>query len=76
MITAAQIRAARALLEWSQPKLAKEAGIGFSTLRDYEKGRHTLREKNMQAIIDTLNNAGVEFIPENGGGPGVRLKKT
>lgn len=75
MITPAQSRAARALLEWSQPKLAEEAGIGFSTLRDFEKGRHTPRTETFTALIEALETAGVEFIAENGGGAGVRLRK-
>jgi transcriptional regulator with XRE-family HTH domain len=71
----AQCRAARGLLEWSQGRLAKAAGLGMSTVRDFEKGRKTPLPKNLAAIRAVLEIAGVQFInPGKGGGPGVRLK--
>jgi hypothetical protein len=42
---------------------------------DFEKGRRTPTANNLTAIRAALEAAGVEFIPENGGGPGVRLRK-
>lgn len=52
------------------------AGVGAKTLADFEReaGR-TLNARTVRAIKEALEQAGVEFIPENGGGPGVRLRK-
>ncbi len=75
MITPAQSRAARALIEWSQEDLAKAAHLGLSTIRDFEKGRRTPSHNNMLGIKTALETAGVLFIPENGHGVGVRLAK-
>jgi transcriptional regulator with XRE-family HTH domain len=74
-MTPAQSRAARALLDWSQPKLAEASGLGLSTVVDFERSRRSVPEKTLAAIRAALESAGVEFIPENGGGAGVRLKK-
>lgn len=75
MLNSAQSRAARGLIEWSQEKLAKEAHLSLSTVRDFEKGRRVPTHNNLAAIQRALEEAGVEFIPQNGGGAGVRLKK-
>ena len=75
MMTPEQSRAARGLVEWSQDELAAQANLGTSTIRDFEKGRRVPTINNLAAIKRALETAGVIFIPENGGGPGVRLKK-
>ena len=75
MLTAAQCRAARGLLDWSQQLLAEKAGIGIVTLRQLESGKHEPRRATIEVVTRCLEAAGVEFIDENGGGPGVRLKK-
>jgi predicted transcriptional regulator len=75
MITAEQCRAARALLDWGQAELAEEAGVGIVTVRQIEAGSHDARRATLKVIKQALELAGVEFIDENGGGPGVRLKK-
>lgn len=75
MITPAQSRAARALLEWSQEELARAAHLGLSTIRDFEKGRRTPSHNNMLGIRTALEAAGVIFIPEDGEGVGVRLRE-
>ena len=75
MITPAQSRAARGLIDWSQQELADTAMLGLSTIRDFEKGRRIPYPNNLTAIRTALEAAGVEFIAENGGGPGVRLRK-
>ena len=75
MITPAQSRAARGLLDWSQQGLADAATLGLSTIRDFEKGRRIPYQNNLASIRTALEMAGVEFIAENGGGPGVRLRK-
>lgn len=75
MITKEQSRAARGLMDWSQSYLAEKANLGESTVRDFEKGRRVPSVNNLAAIRAALEAGGVEFIPENGGGPGVRLRK-
>ena len=73
MIDPAQCRAARALLDWTQGDLARETGLSAVTLRAFEKGGE-MRDANRNLLRLTLEKAGVEFIPENGGGAGVRMK--
>ena len=75
MITREQCRAGRALVGWTQSQLAKAAHLGLSTIRDFEKGRRVPTHNNLLGIKSALKNANVEFIDENGGGPGVRLRK-
>ena len=72
-----QIRAARALLRWSAETLAKEAKLGRLTVVRAEAtdGTPTLTTANLDALRRVLEAAGIQFIPENGGGPGVRLRK-
>ena len=74
MISSAQCRAARSLLDWSQQKLADEAGVGIVTVRQLEAGTHRPRRATLQVVRQCLEAAGVEFIDENGGGVGVRLR--
>lgn len=76
-ITSGQLRAARALLRWSAQDLAEKAEIGVATVRRCEAGEGPISATiaNQNAMQRALENAGVEFIPENGGGAGVRLKE-
>lgn len=76
-LSAAQIRAGRALLRWSAADLAQEAKLGLATIRRAEiaEGSTSMTVANNDAVRRALEDAGVEFIDENGGGPGVRLKK-
>jgi hypothetical protein len=75
-LSSGQIRAARALLRWSALDLARESTVGVNTIRRAEVAEHqiALTMANEQAIRRALENAGVEFIDQNGGGPGVRLR--
>ena len=75
MVTAAQCRAARALLDWSQQGLADRAGVGIVTVRQLEGGDTQPRRATLEVIRRAFESAGVEFIDENGGGPGLRLRK-
>ncbi|WP_424989718.1 helix-turn-helix domain-containing protein [Fluviibacterium sp. S390] len=72
-----QVKAARALLAWSQHDMAKASGVSYPTIARLEKSDGNLggRESTIAAIRSALEAAGVEFIAENGGGAGVRLKK-
>jgi transcriptional regulator with XRE-family HTH domain len=75
-LTPNQCRAARALIDMTQPQLAEAANLGLSTVVDYEKSRRSVSSAAVDAIRSALEAAGVEFIPENGSGAGVRLKKS
>lgn len=76
LITPAQCRAARALLDMTQPTLASEAKLGLSTIVDFEKTRRPVSAAAVQAVKKALEYAGVAFVPGNGEGPGVRLRKS
>jgi transcriptional regulator with XRE-family HTH domain len=76
MLTIEQIRAARGLLGWSQSKLAERAGLSLPTVKRVEIDLGPrVSEEARNKLRRALEFAGVEFIDENGGGPGVRLKK-
>lgn len=70
----AQCRAARALLNWSQTDLAEHSKVAKQTIADFERGARQPYERTLRDIQAALEEAGVQFIPENGGGVGVRLK--
>jgi DNA-binding XRE family transcriptional regulator len=74
-MTPAQCRAARALLEMNQSLLAQNAGLGLSTIVDFEKERRKVSEDAIIAIEAAFERAGITFIEENGGGEGVRLRR-
>jgi transcriptional regulator with XRE-family HTH domain len=76
-LTSAQIRAARALIRWSAEDLADHCAVSVTTIRRAELTRSatSLTRVNDYVIRQALEAAGVEFIDQNGGGPGVRLKK-
>jgi hypothetical protein len=76
-LSSAQIRAARALLKWSVADLARHSSLGLNTIKRAEVAESgtSLTTANDLAIRRALEAAGVEFIDENGGGPGVRLRK-
>lgn len=75
MITAAQCRAARALLDWSQQQLADAAQVGVVTVRQFESGGAEPRRSTLDVITRAIEGAGVIFVAENGEGAGVRLRK-
>lgn len=68
-----QIRAARALIDWTREDLAKASGVTIRTLARIEGAQTIPRQTTLKALYSALEAAGVEFIPGNGGGPGVRL---
>ena len=75
MLTSAQCRAARALLDWSRERLAETSKVGLRTVVDFERSAREPREVTKEALVRALENAGVIFVSENGEGPGVRLRK-
>lgn len=78
MITGSQIRAARALLRWSAERLAEEAKLGVATIRRADAADDAvpaLTAANLETIQRVLESAGIQFVPENGGGAGVRFRE-
>jgi transcriptional regulator with XRE-family HTH domain len=73
-LTAAQCRAARALIEWSQAQLSQSAGIDIQTIAEFERRARSPDETTRRRLRATLEAAGVILIAENGGGAGARLK--
>ena len=76
-LTSAQIRAARSLIRWSADDLAMRSSLSVATIRRAEltDNETSMTAANDLAVRRALEAAGVEFIDENGGGPGVRLRK-
>ena len=76
MLTIEQLRGARGLLGWSQSKLAARADLSLPTVKRVEAGLGPrVSDEARTKLRRALEIAGVEFIDENGGGPGVRLRK-
>jgi transcriptional regulator with XRE-family HTH domain len=75
MVTSAQIRAARGLLNWTVRDLADKSGVHRNTVTRIET-EATTPGHSIAAVQAAIEAAGVEFIPENGGGAGVRIKKS
>jgi transcriptional regulator with XRE-family HTH domain len=73
MLTPAQCRAARALLNWNQEQLAEAAGVGVATVRIFELGKAQPRRATLKVIQQALEMARIEF--SNGDEPGVKLRK-
>ena len=79
MITSAQIRAARGMLEWTRTDLAEKSGVGFSSMQRLESadGVPGAQFKTLEAIKEAFEKAGIEFIgsPDEGAGVRWQLKK-
>ncbi|RWB74713.1 MAG: transcriptional regulator [Mesorhizobium sp.] len=65
---------ARVALGWGTRDLARNAGVSPDTIARFERGEQ-LKASTVATILATFEAAGIEFIPENGGGPGVRLAR-
>jgi transcriptional regulator with XRE-family HTH domain len=76
-ITGSQIRAARALIRWSAEDLARKSRLGVATIRraEAEDTALSITAANADAIQRALEAGGIVFVPENGGGVGVRLNQ-
>jgi len=74
MMQPSQCRMARAALKISVRELAKMAGVAANTITRFETGKSRGYADTVANIQRALEKAGVEFIDENGGGPGVRLR--
>ena len=77
MVTTRQLKAARALLGWSQADLAKKSGVSEPTVARLESidGELGGREHTTEKLRTAVRAAGIEFIEEDGGGLGVRLRR-
>jgi transcriptional regulator with XRE-family HTH domain len=75
-VTSEQIRAARALLRWEQAQLAEASGVSLSSIKRLEgqPGPLSANRPTIDSLRRALESAGIEFIPENGGGAGVRMR--
>jgi hypothetical protein len=82
-LTGAQVRMARAFLQWTVADLATRAHVGISTVQRIEASddpavhgdldwRPSKRSQSIQAIRETLFRAGITFLPDDGKGEGVR----
>ena len=74
-VTSAQVRMARAALNWTVRDLAEATNLHRNTISNIETGKYLGDEASLATIEMVLRRAGIEFIDENGGGPGVRLRK-
>ena len=76
MITSAQIRAARSMLDWSREKLSSQSGVGISALMRLEsaEGIPSGNIKTFEAVQKAFETAGIEFIGSPEDGAGVRWK--
>ncbi len=76
-LTSEQLRAARALLRWEQKDVAEASKVSLPSIKRLEgrPGPLGAQDRTVEAIKSALEAAGVEFIPENGGGAGVRMAK-
>jgi transcriptional regulator with XRE-family HTH domain len=74
-ITPEQVKAARELLGWTLVRLAARADASELAVRRYENGRGIGGRIDLTSILEMLEAAGIEFIAENGGGAGARLRK-
>jgi predicted transcriptional regulator len=75
VITPSQCRAARGLLGWNQQDLAAKAGVSQLTVHQLEAGSTRPRRATLDVVRRAFEEAGVDFIDGNGGGPGVRLRE-
>ncbi len=74
-MTSAQVRMARAALNWTVRDLAEATGLHRNTITNIEVGRYAGDPETLKLIKDVFVREGMQFIDENGGGAGVRLKR-
>jgi len=76
LITSAQIRAARAMLDWSREELSKKSGVGISALMRFEaaEGVPSGKIQTLQLVQGAFETAGIEFIGSPESGAGVRWR--
>lgn len=77
MVSGAQIRAGRGLLNWSSQDLANRSNVGWSTIKRFESsdGIPASKAQTLERVILTLEQAGIEFFGDPLTSPGVRLRR-
>jgi transcriptional regulator with XRE-family HTH domain len=75
IVSGGQIRAARALLDWSQRELSRKSRVAFGTIQRMERfdGPVGSRTETLSKVVTVFEKAGIEFL--NGESPGLRLRK-
>jgi transcriptional regulator with XRE-family HTH domain len=73
VLTVEQIRMAKAALGWSNPMIAEKTGLHRNTLNRAENGE--AKRSTLELLRHVFEAAGLEFIPENGGGAGIRFRE-
>lgn len=73
-MNAIQCKMARVALGWGVRELAQIAKVSTQTVTRFERGEQ-LKDRTVQSLQSAFEDAGIEFIPENGGGPGLRVNK-
>lgn len=68
-------RGARGLLNWSREDLAVQSKVSRAAIADFETDKRQVRERTTDDLIQAFEKAGLEFIPENGGGAGIRYRE-
>jgi transcriptional regulator with XRE-family HTH domain len=63
------------MLGWTREQLSERSKVSPATLADFEAEKRTPYDRTLADIRRALEDGGIEFIPENGGGPGARLRK-
>jgi transcriptional regulator with XRE-family HTH domain len=77
MLTPAQLRAARSLVDWSREDLANQSGVAHNTIKEFERGKSDPKQSTLLKWKRTFEAAGVRFVDEDEhDGPGVRLRGT
>lgn len=74
ILTGPQCRAARALVEWSLEQVSRQSGVAVAVIHEFESKVADPGEEAQRRLCRALEQGGAVFIPENGGGVGVRLK--
>lgn len=74
-MTRGQCRAARGLLGWTLTDLANASEVNLNTISKFERGDNTPRPSTLKVLQRALEDAGIEFIPGNGKGAGVRFAR-
>lgn len=75
MVNGRQIAAARALLGISQAELAEVSKVAKRTVAHFEGGSRVLQERTVKALVDAMNEMGIEFVMEDDVGVGIRISK-
>ena len=74
-LTPAQVRGARAMLDWSMVELAYAARVSVSMIKRIEDAERSVSDDLCNVVRDALETAGVRFLPDDGNGSGMRFRR-